>query len=204
MKLKSPWVKAGLWLVCALAFYIVVYFFDSVAGGYKSLPSGKFRPVLLSSPDTCVWQPRFGEAFPHQEISGEVTVHHDILGGVFAPLILLDQNFFHESFPAFTANYEPTPELQKLSKSQWHPLEKELADLDEELLPQIAADRKEHNKAHWKKFYKIRAEIIWLQRQADNYKANIFGAAILCLFLIQQLFLLRLFKWRDRGFNKRS
>lgn len=85
-----------------LALYVVVYVILSLSGGYILTESGQVRYSSgLSVSDIHQWQPRLVFCQRFQRIDGSWSLRATFLGYVFAPLVLFDQTFVHETIRLF-------------------------------------------------------------------------------------------------------
>ena len=98
---KRRWKKRWLWvLAIMLIVYVGSYCVLSHFGAYCIGKSGKVRLSLTGSAwfDTVYWQPKFvwGQLF--YTIRGKWTYHGNVLGSLYAPLLILDQKYVHETY----------------------------------------------------------------------------------------------------------
>ena len=102
----------------ACVFYILSYVFDSYFGGYWLKPEmdGSVRYVPnaggFALPVSIMWQPRYG----HDSVG-----HTDLLGWIYAPLILLDRNFIHPTKNMVLDEQGTWKWLHHTSSDQIHP-----------------------------------------------------------------------------------
>ena len=111
------------------ALYVVSYASLSFTGGYRSLPTGHFRPFGLADFDALIWQPRWGECYTFRTATGDDTVVATPLGYLYRPLIALDQSYIHKKMQIFDAKGSLTTNVDHLSVSQYHPTERPVVAL---------------------------------------------------------------------------
>ncbi len=84
-------------------FYVGSYVALSLCGGYVMTQSGDVRYADggMSVTDIDQWQPCFTFYQHFRTMNGSRIVRANFLGYVYAPLILLDQTFFHRTVRHF-------------------------------------------------------------------------------------------------------
>ena len=80
----------------AVFVYVGTYAYFTSAGQYYFSQSGKVRYSFgLSACDVSIWQPRFLDWQPFQNVYGQSTSRGSTLGYYYAPLIFIDRLWFH-------------------------------------------------------------------------------------------------------------
>jgi hypothetical protein len=120
---RFPRRKILLGALSLAAIYVVGYAVLSATGGFVICESGEARQkgengFSFAQSDTFVWLPRYGFYQKIRQEDGSYAFRRDFLGGVFTPMILLDQKFFHPTIPFRDARGEllqpiPAPPFQK-------------------------------------------------------------------------------------------
>ncbi|MFC1497758.1 hypothetical protein ACFLS1_04680 [Verrucomicrobiota bacterium] len=81
-----------------LVLYVGSYIPNSLAGGWVVNESGKCRPFFLASCDQYIWIPRYGFCQKFRWPGGRNGIRAwGFLGKLYAPLILIDQAYFHRT-----------------------------------------------------------------------------------------------------------
>ena len=90
-----------------LFLYLAIYTVLSVQGEYVPSQSGNIRyPGGFSATDIRIWHPLGCRYQPkYINVDGTLSARGNSLGRFFAPLIMVDQKWFHK-----TQNYFETPE----------------------------------------------------------------------------------------------
>jgi len=111
------------------SFAVLAFF-----GGYMALPSGRFRPFGLASPDTLIWQPRYGMFYAYRDAGGDRSHVADALGYVYSPLICITQLFIRPSIRFLLGDgSRPVPRPPFPSRHEFHPeVQRVFARLDRE------------------------------------------------------------------------
>ena len=82
-----------------LFLYIASYVIFSCFGGYIPTQSGeiRYKNIGLSVTDVHLWKPKFvfGQLF--RTIGGKLTYRGNILGYIYAPLVIIDHKCFHKT-----------------------------------------------------------------------------------------------------------
>ena len=116
--------KAALWLLFLSLFYVISYAVLSFTGGWMVTESGRWRPFGLAEIDCIQWQPRFGFCQRFIWSGGDASIRADMLGYIYAPLILLDQSHIHPTIPLWRVPGDPDSGFDSSRIppiSQWHP-----------------------------------------------------------------------------------
>ena len=82
-----------------LFLYISSYVIFSCFGGYIATQSGevRYKNIGLSVTDIYLWQPKFVYGKLFRTIRGKLTYHGNVLGFIYAPLVIIDQKFCHKT-----------------------------------------------------------------------------------------------------------
>ena len=100
--MRAPLTRRLKIALGVLAAYVTVYLILSLSGGYIVTQSGQMRYGFgLSVSDVQQWQPRFASCQRFLQVDGSWTLHANLLGYVFAPLIFLDQTLVHRTIRLF-------------------------------------------------------------------------------------------------------
>ena len=90
-------------MVVVFAFYLTSYIPNSMSGGWIVSESGNNRIIsVVAVADELEWQPRFGYFHRMTSVSGGLLVRSDTLGKFYAPLILIDQKWWHSTISFMT------------------------------------------------------------------------------------------------------
>ena len=108
--MRAPLKKRLKIALRVLSVYLLLYVVLSLTGGYIFTQSGQVRyGGGLSVSDLQQWQPRFTFCQRFRQVDGSWTLRANVLGYVFAPLVLLDQTFIHRTVRLFDPETgEPT------------------------------------------------------------------------------------------------
>ena len=78
--------------------YIGSYIVFSCLGDYVPTQSGEMRYKMgLSVTDIHLWKPKFVYGQLFRTIRGKLTYHGNVLGFIYAPLVIIDQKFCHKT-----------------------------------------------------------------------------------------------------------
>ena len=102
-----------------IGLYVLTYLPLSSKGGWVVTESGNHR-ILLAVADEFKWQPRFGYLHRRRTIHGDHEIDGDVLGYFYAPLILIDQKWFHSTIP-FIVDGEHVDPLPAPPHEDYHP-----------------------------------------------------------------------------------
>ena len=81
-----------------LFLYIISYAVLSYFGSYCPTQSGKLRyNAGLSVTDVAQWHPKFIYGHLFRTIDGKTTYCGNIMGFIYAPLVILDQKYIHKT-----------------------------------------------------------------------------------------------------------
>lgn len=108
-------------MVLAVMLYIGSYVVLSCTGGWVVAESGRVRLVMAMA-DQFQWQPRYGSCGLFRSADGTTTIRADGLGWIYAPLILLDQRFWHRTIPFIASDFHAVEPLLAPPLSEFHPL----------------------------------------------------------------------------------
>lgn len=96
---KLPWLRylklSGLLVLC----YVVTYTSLSLCGSYYWTISGKVRLYGWGLRDNLEWSPAGCEYTNYIAIGGEQRKRKNLLGILFAPMIVIDRRLMHPSKP---------------------------------------------------------------------------------------------------------
>jgi hypothetical protein len=120
----------GKWVAKTILIYLLIYCINSFFGGYVLVPSGHSRslygaPTVFSMPDEAVWQPYLGGGHEYLDYERRIRFKGDILGYLFYPLLLFDQNNVHLSRRLIDDQGNNRLTKTELSLLQKHPRIKE-------------------------------------------------------------------------------
>ncbi|MDF1738042.1 MAG: hypothetical protein P1U86_02690 [Verrucomicrobiales bacterium] len=115
-KLQKIIVGVGVFLI----IYIGSYFPLSEKGGWVVSESGRIR-ITLAMADIFEWQPRYGYFHRMRSISGGTTIHADLIGWFYAPLIMIDQSRVHPTILFIGEGFEAVEPLPAPPLEDYHP-----------------------------------------------------------------------------------
>lgn len=93
-------------VLAALVLYLGIYVLLSLNGRYEWNQSGRLRysgGLSMAITDEVRWQPALLLWEPYRSIDGSKKIRANLGGWIFAPLILLDQRWWHASRVLFEA-----------------------------------------------------------------------------------------------------
>jgi hypothetical protein len=81
----------------AIVVYVGSYVPLTLFGEYRIDMTGRHRPWGLALMDVYLWQPKAMYFRVYTSVSGDTECSSDLLGAVYAPLILIDRAVWHRS-----------------------------------------------------------------------------------------------------------
>lgn len=137
--MKPRLLRTGWLIAFILTVYAGTYFCLTLSGGYDLYKTGNIVQFGLPTYDVWLWQPRFGKYDPYFS-------RRDATGTLFAPLILLDQKFWHPSRPFFERKQDGTLVERPIpDENSLHPAFRRNIKIVLEYAPKMEAARDNHD-----------------------------------------------------------